>query len=249
MVYTNLWQNADFFKLSDRAKLLYIGLITVADDDGRFKANSLLLRSQIFPLDEKITQLDVRKWLNEVVRAGLVEVYRENSEYFGQHPNWHKYQSIRKDLYKQSKLPPNSSRKRHGSGSVSKDKLSKDKIREEASVEFLKSIPAIILDEWYFRFDCSKKALVSKGEELYNYVKSHGKERTYKDFKLMMLNALKKDFPERKEPPRRYVRREDGTMCLVVDGPKIETPEEGSANPDVANEVKSLVDKMTIKNG
>ena len=51
MIRTSLWQNEQFAKLSDKAKLLYIGTITIADDDGRLKGNSLILKGQIFPLD------------------------------------------------------------------------------------------------------------------------------------------------------------------------------------------------------
>lgn len=238
MVHTGIWQNTGFSILSDKAKLLYIGTITFADDDGRLKANSLLLKSQVFPFDEKVTQMEVRKLLNSIVKSGLVEVYRAESEYYIQHPNWHKYQSIRKDLYKPSDIPPKTSRTRNGRVPLSKDKLSKDNIREEASMIFLKSIPQDVLDEWYIRFDCSKKALVNKGEELWNYCKSHG--RMYKDYKAFMLNALKRDFPERKEPPKRYEQR-DGKMYVI------EKPADGPMPPELENGVKNLVDKMTLK--
>lgn len=206
MVYTNLWQNAEFSTLPDKAKLLYIGLITVADDDGRLRANSLLLRSQIFPLDETITQEDVRKWLNLIVRANLIEVYRENNEYFVQHPKWDKHQQIRKDLYKSSKLPPNPLRLRNEAVTkkypkLSKVKLSKDK-RESASLEYFKKLPQEDIDYFLKRFQISEKLLKSKAEDLLLYCNSHG--RQYRNYRAFMLNSLKKDFQERKpvDPPK-----------------------------------------------
>lgn len=238
MLYTNLWQNNDFAKLSDKAKLLYVGLITVADDDGRFKASSLLLRSQVFPLDEKITQEDVRKWLNEVVRSTLIDVYRVNGDYFGQHPKWHKYQSIRKDLYKQSELPINPLRSRNevspkSHPNISKVKLSKER-EEEIAKEYLLNLPEKDLNYFYGRFDCSKKAIVSKAEALFGYCKMHAK--WYKDYRYFLLNAVKKDFEERKTPP-------------ITQKPEVQ--EEGLKTPipqDIKDGIKKIISAKTIRN-
>jgi len=82
MIHTSLWQNEQFAKLSDKAKLLYIGTITIADDDGRLKGNSLILKGQIFPLDEAVTSDQVRKYINECVKVKLVNYYEVNGQYF-----------------------------------------------------------------------------------------------------------------------------------------------------------------------
>lgn len=207
MLYTNLWQNMAFSELSDKAKLLYIGLITVADDDGRLRANSLLLRSQVFPYDEKITQQDIRKWLNEVKKGGLIDFYSIEGAYFIQHPNWHKYQSIRKELYKSSNIPPNPTQKKPIDDTKKPHKLSKVKLSKEREEEnaksYLLNLPELDLEQFYNRFDCSKKQIISKGEQLFNYCLMH--ERWYKNYKAFLLNAIKGDFPERKEPPRKPV--------------------------------------------
>ena len=238
MVYTNLWQSAQFARLPDKAKLLYIGLITLADDDGRLRADSLLLRSQVFPLDETIKQSDVRKWLNFIVRTGLVEVFRVDEHYFVQHPNWKKYQSIRKDLYKPSKIPSNPSRKRHGADTESHPNISKDKLnkeeRPEASISYLKNIPTQDLWEFYQRFDASKKAIISKGEDLFLWCESNG--RVKKNYKATLLNALKKDFPERKQDDR--IRT---SKLMEVDGIMKIIPLE------MQEDLKNLSAKMTIK--
>ncbi len=243
MVYTNLWQSAQFAKLPDKAKILYIGLITLADDDGRLRADSLLLRSQVFPLDETIKQSDVRKWLNFIVRTGLVEVFRVDEHYFVQHPNWKKYQTIRKDLYKPSKIPSNPSRKRHGhdtekNPNISKDNISKDNIskekRPEASISYLKNIPTDDLWEFYQRFDASKKAIISKGEDLFLWCESNG--RVKKNYKATLLNALKKDFPERRSDDKIKTSK-----LMEVDGKMKIVPLE------LQEEMKNLSNKLTIK--
>ncbi len=91
--------------------------------------------------------------------------------------------------------------KPNGNQMATQVKLSKVNIREdkiEASLNFLKEIPEDKLEEMYQKFDCDKKAIKSKAEDLYNYCQAKGK--VYKNYHAFLLNALKKDFKERKEP-------------------------------------------------
>lgn len=202
MVYTNLWQNPDFAKLSNEAKLLYIGTITVADDDGKLRGNSLLLRSQVFPLDEKVSVEDVRKWLNEIVRSKLITFYKVKNEYYIQHPNWGKYQYIRPDIYKKSKIP--SSQKSNRNSTKSLTNINQDKIREgkeTSRLEYLKKIPEEDMQEFLKRFDVSRKLILSKAEDFLLYCES--KRKTYANYRAALLNAMKRDFEERKtDTPR-----------------------------------------------
>ena len=134
MLHTSLWQNEDFAKLSDKAKILYIGTITLADDEGRLKANSLLLRSQIFPLDPLVTVEEVRKWTNEIVRVKLVTHYEVEGQHLIQHPNWTKFQTLRADRKKNSYFPsPDEEWQPNDNHSTTKrpHKISKDKISKD----------------------------------------------------------------------------------------------------------------------
>lgn len=139
MLHANIWESVQFTKLSRDARLFFIGLITIADDDGRFKANCSLLRSKIFPLDEEVGAKDVEKLLEETVAAGLVSTYKIDQELFGYHPNWEKYQTLRADRKKESSIPPPPSieaiaTKRQPSGNQvatkRPHKIREDKIRE-----------------------------------------------------------------------------------------------------------------------
>lgn len=206
MISTAIWEDEAFTKLCDKAKILYIGLITVADDDGRLRGNSVLLRSQIFPTDAEVTIDDIRSWLNTIVRAKLIVSYKENGEYFLQHPNWEEYQVIRADLYKASKFPQHPeypalrSRNVHETEKhpkVIKVKLSKDKIKEENSISYLSKIPEEHMKEFLERFDVSKSKILDKAEAFLLYCKSKGE--LYKDYKSALLNAMKKDFPKREQ--------------------------------------------------
>ena len=209
MLYANIWESVQFIKLSPHARLLYIGTITHADDDGRLRASSVLLKSKVFPEDANVTQNHVRKWINDVVKSGLVTYYKHEGEYYIQHPNWVRYQTIRGDMYEQSNIPPPEGYKEKlRNNSVTKPlrkryirevKLSKDKTREYSSVDWLRKIPDDVLDEWVKRFDCSRDGIKSKAEDLALWCETNGKmKRNYKTF---LLVALKKDFPERKAPP------------------------------------------------
>jgi len=103
MVYASLWQNEDFAKLSDKEKILYVGLITLADDYGRLKVNLPALRSQIFLYDEDLKSSDLLIYLQNIANNGLIYLY-ENNQYI-EHPNWFKYQMLRKDRLSRSLCP------------------------------------------------------------------------------------------------------------------------------------------------
>lgn len=200
MIYSKIWASPQFGKLSLKAQLLYIGTITLADDDGRLVGTSSYLRGQVFPFEDDLSVKDVINLREEVQKVGLINVYKwEDLEYI-EHPKWLDYQVIRGDLYKQSTLPSRngfvtkSLRKRD----VSKDKLSKDKLIQRAD-DYLLNIPLEDLKEFTERFEATPRQIKSKGEDLLNYCKS--KEKFYKDYKAFLLNALKKDFTER--PPKK----------------------------------------------
>ena len=134
MIYAKIWTSEQFGKLSDKAKLLFVGSITLADDDGRLRGNPAYLRGQVFPYDESISVMEVLQFRNEVQKSGLIELYSVDECEYIQHPKWKEYQIIRKDLYKESSLPIRNGsvtkplRKR----ATSQVKLSKDKLRQDA---------------------------------------------------------------------------------------------------------------------
>lgn len=76
------------------ARLLYIGMITQADDEGRLRAAPALLRSVVFPYDAKVTPSVVSGWLEALVQAGLVRCYEVSGEVFADIPSWSKHQTI-----------------------------------------------------------------------------------------------------------------------------------------------------------
>ena len=105
MVHQTLWASGQFSRLSQGARLLYIGLITMGDDDGRLKGAAALVRSNIFPYDDDIKVADVTKWLSEIEAQKLVVRYEIDGEAYYFHPKWDDYQHIREDRRRDSHIP------------------------------------------------------------------------------------------------------------------------------------------------
>lgn len=84
------------------ARLLVLGLISMADDDGRFLASVAAIQGYVFPNDD-LAPKSVRKWLDEAVTCGIVHEYTVSGVRYGCFPSWHKHQVINR--YMPSKLP------------------------------------------------------------------------------------------------------------------------------------------------
>lgn len=142
MIHLSLWASEQVGRLSLQARLLYIGLITLADDEGKLKINPSYLKSQIFTYDDSISGSDIRTWTQEIEREGLIVLYVVDGNTYGRHPKWAKYQTLRKDRLKWSNIPTEDSLATNGQPNdnhvsakpplkVSKGKVSKDKKRED----------------------------------------------------------------------------------------------------------------------
>lgn len=103
-VKPEVWMSPQVMNLSAHARLLFIGLITQADDEGRGSADPRRLKAAIFGGDD-CSSTDVRRWLDEVSAQRLVVLYQtENDGLLFQLPSWKAHQSI--DRPKPSHYPP-----------------------------------------------------------------------------------------------------------------------------------------------
>jgi len=102
-VKPSFWGSPEAASMSREARLLVLGLISMADDDGRFLANPNAVIGYIFPNDEDIPATKLRKWMAEAVETGMVCLYRADAVQYGCMPSWHKHQVI--DRYTPSTLP------------------------------------------------------------------------------------------------------------------------------------------------
>jgi len=116
MLSPTIWDDKDFNNLSYPARLLFIGLISIADDDGRGRADVEYLWKTLFGYD-KITPKKINKWLESLKKWGKsVKFYTKSGHKYYQLLNWKDYQHIRADRYTPSKIPFFGHTKRQPSG-------------------------------------------------------------------------------------------------------------------------------------
>lgn len=68
--------------LSKEAEVFFLRLCLRADDYGRYHANPVLLKSNLYPLKEAIRSTDIPRWLAECEKAGLVRCYEHSQKRF-----------------------------------------------------------------------------------------------------------------------------------------------------------------------
>ena len=98
----SFWGSGTVARLSRDARLLTLGLISFADDDGRFLASTTAINGFVFPNDE-LPSAKVRKWLQEVTTVLLVHEYERDGVRYGCFPSWHEHQVINR--YTPSQFP------------------------------------------------------------------------------------------------------------------------------------------------
>lgn len=99
----SFWGDEAVSELSMEARLLLVGLISSADDQGRFMASHAVISGYVFPYD-KITPSKLGQWLAEIGATEIVEFYEIGRREYGWFPKWKKHQRISKPA--PSTLPP-----------------------------------------------------------------------------------------------------------------------------------------------
>lgn len=104
MLSPEIWESESFSSLSDFQKIVFIGLISLADDEGRGKANPSFIKSTLFPYDENRRVAEVKSALGQIARCTSVQFYNVNGSDYYLLTSWKKWQKI--DKPSKSKLPP-----------------------------------------------------------------------------------------------------------------------------------------------
>lgn len=126
---------------------------------------------------------------------------------------------------------------RHNPDNVGVEENRTDKNRKEdkptAHVSYLSSIPEDDMKEFYGRFDCSVSGIKSKAEDLKLWCETNGKIK--KNYKAFLLNALKKDFPLRKQK-------------VIQSATPKEPEEKGRPMPkEIRDSIHKIIGKMTVE--
>ena len=96
MISPEIWDSENFSKLSILARLVFIGMFSNADDEGRGKAKAAFLKSKLFPYDESMRVADVESALDEVAENMSVTMYSHDGNEYYSFDNWKKWQKVDK---------------------------------------------------------------------------------------------------------------------------------------------------------
>jgi hypothetical protein len=99
-------QDERIAKLSIPAELLFVRLISMADDEGRFRAAVNGIIGFAFPDREDVTQAKVKRWLREIEAQELIVVYEHDGVRYGVVRNFGRHQSIQKATWSRLPAPP-----------------------------------------------------------------------------------------------------------------------------------------------
>ncbi len=88
-----VWEDEAVGKLGPWERLLFIGLITMADDEGRLRALPTAIAGHVFPYDE-IVPAKLRRWLGAIGDVGLISLYSHDGTDYAQIKGWVDHQKI-----------------------------------------------------------------------------------------------------------------------------------------------------------
>jgi hypothetical protein len=92
MIDPAFWQSYTMAKLTQRQRLLFIGLFSNADDQGRLKGHPGIVKSLVFPVDD-LSHDVVRGDLAAIQAVGSIFIYQVEGNDYIQITNWWRYQS------------------------------------------------------------------------------------------------------------------------------------------------------------
>jgi hypothetical protein len=90
----SFWGDEKVSELSRDARLLMLGLVSLADDEGRFLASHHAIAGYIYPNDHDVTPTKLAKWLKEITDRGMVVLYNGGRIRYGVIPKYAKHQRI-----------------------------------------------------------------------------------------------------------------------------------------------------------
>lgn len=153
MIDPSFWVDEKLGTVEPRVRLLFMGLISQADDEGRLNGHPALIRSLIYAYDYDITVADIESWLSLLAERSLILRYEVHQQKYISISNFKKHQTINRPQV--SKLPEpiieqsvndqcvvtDASPTSHAQYNLREVKLSEDKGTEE------KEIPALASDQ------------------------------------------------------------------------------------------------------
>jgi len=209
MIDPTIWEDENFGRLSPRAKILFIGLFSNSDDEGRIRANDSYIRSTIFMYDD-ISLTTVRQLVDEVAQTMKSILFYEVFENkFIQLQKWEDYQKQREDRIQKSLLPsPKQANVRQVTDicqtvdsisplKLSKVKLSKVKLSKEkvAQLTLLEEELLSIAE----KYQVPIAFVLSKQDDVNNWIEENPNKAKGRNLRATLMRWVKKDAMERRD--------------------------------------------------
>lgn len=102
----DLWNDEALGSCAPFAILLFIGLISQADDAGRLRAHPSRLRATLFPFREEINARKVTDALIELQQARVIYLYTVDGEQYAALRSWSKHQRVDRPSPSDLPAPP-----------------------------------------------------------------------------------------------------------------------------------------------
>lgn len=107
MIDPSIWDDPEVGELTPTEFKLFIGLISLADDEGRLEADARTLRKQLFGYCEDVSVQDVGMWLASVSeKLPNVCLYDVEDKSYVALLKWNTHQAISKTWKQDSTIPP-----------------------------------------------------------------------------------------------------------------------------------------------
>lgn len=104
-VKPEIWQDEKVGDLSYGARLLMLGLLTMADDEGRLRALPALISGHVFPYDD-VPPAKLKHWIGEVEGTGLVLTYTVDAKPYIAFRHWARHQKVNRPTASSLPEPP-----------------------------------------------------------------------------------------------------------------------------------------------
>lgn len=104
MIDPHIWEDPSFNRLSRDARLLFIGMISNADDEGYIRADAGSLKRLVFGFDG-VTMDAVTKWLTELSEVKTIHIFMVDDEQYAHFLKWNEHQKQRDDRIQVSSYP------------------------------------------------------------------------------------------------------------------------------------------------
>lgn len=172
MIKPQFWDDSKIAKISRDARLLYIGMWNFCDDLGVIRADTVWLKSKVFPFDQMQVQ-QFEKICQEILRNGFISLFSYRGEKFYYLPKFSLHQKINKPNFEDVNVPKglltnNIQRitewSRNNHGLITEQSV--PKIEEEIEVKENNYIPPIIPHEGMEELLKKEKKLSEKEQEL-----------------------------------------------------------------------------------